>query len=92
VFVEDFAPFFADHGVDATLAGVPVRGLFDAPFADALGAANALPTFMLPDAAAASAHGAPLVIAEGPGAGTWRVRSVEPDGTGLTALALERAA
>lgn len=89
---EDFSEFFdADEfGVTATLAGASVVGIYDGPFEDIAGIASRDPSFTLPASAAPNvAKGQALVIPSGPGAGTWRVRTPEPDGTGLVRLPLE---
>ena len=89
---EDFTAFLdaEEHGTEAVLDGVPVVGIFDAPFVDLSGMASRDPQFTLPaDAAPTVARNSVLVIAAGPGAGTWRVRTPEPDGTGLVVLPLE---
>ncbi|HYC00349.1 MAG TPA: hypothetical protein VEC57_14525 [Candidatus Limnocylindrales bacterium] len=90
---EDFTAFFdADEfATEATLDGVSVVGNYDAPFVDLSGIASRDPQFTLPHSAAPSvARNSVLVIAAGPGAGTWRVRTPEPDGTGLVVLPLEK--
>jgi hypothetical protein len=91
--VEDLAPFFstADFAVDATLGATAVRGIFDAAYSEPLGnvVEGNSPVFMLPTAdsdAAGAAHGTTLVI----GATTYKVRGIEPDGTGVTLLRLEQ--
>lgn len=86
-FTEDLTPFFADFGVDGTLNGQPVRGIYDAPGVTAnLGSAGASvtePQLLLPTASVpASYYGATLVIP----AGTFTVREHIPDGTGLSLL------
>jgi hypothetical protein len=89
---EDLSVFFDadEHGTEGVLDGVPVVGTFDAPFADLSGIASRDPQFTLAHSAAPSvARNSVLVIAAGPGAGTWRVRTPEPDGTGLVVLPLE---
>jgi hypothetical protein len=92
---EDFTVFFDadEHGTEATLADVPVVGIFESPSLELAGIASREPTFTLPHSAApAVARNQVLVIASGPGAGTWRVRTPEPDGTGLVVLPLEKQA
>ena len=88
-FAEDLAPFFstADFAVAAALNGVSVTGIFDNGYAEPFGEVEGRqPTFVLPTASASSvAQGQSLVI----GAATYKVRGVEPDGTGVTALRLE---
>jgi hypothetical protein len=90
-FVEDLAPFFStdDFAVDATLGGVDVRVIFDAAYLEPLGnmveGVGPVATIATADAASA-AHGTNLVI----GATTYKVRGIEPDGTGVTLLRLEK--
>lgn len=88
-FVEDLSPFFStsDFAVTATLAGATVTGIFDAAYFETLGEVEGRqPMFMLPTSSAPTvAHGQSLVI----GAKTYKVRGVQPDGTGITLLRLE---
>jgi hypothetical protein len=90
-FVEDLAPFFNtdDFAVDATLGGVAVRVIFDAAYSEPLGnmveGTGPVATIATADAAGA-VHGTNLVI----GATTYKVRGIEPDGTGVTLLRLEK--
>ena len=86
--VEDMPAFFADFGDAGTLNGVPVRGIFDRPYEQQFGMASTAPTYTMA-AGTAAPQGATLVITEGQGAGTWRVRIAEPEGTGLVILVLE---
>jgi hypothetical protein len=90
-FTEPLAAFFDLDGfaVSATLAGVSVTGIFDNDYFEPMGGEmqGATPVFTLPTASASSAaHGQSLVI----GATTYKVRGVEPDGTGVTLLRLEK--
>jgi hypothetical protein len=92
--VEDMAAFFSadEFATPATLDGVAVLGVFDNPYMQALGGmATTEPSYVLPTASAASVRqGAWLEVA---GQGTYRVRSVQPDGTGptgATTLVLEQ--
>lgn len=88
---EDWGVFFnaEEHGTAAVLDGAPIVGLLDQstyyePHALVAGART---TFLLPSAqTTATTTDSVLVI----GAATFRVRSIEPDGTGLTTLDLER--
>lgn len=81
------AAFFADFGADATLNGAPVRGIFDNAYGESFGlVASSSPVFRLPSSIAV-ATGQTLVIA----ATTYTVAGIEPDGTGLTLLRLEKA-
>lgn len=84
--LEDFAAYFADFGVPATLNGVIVRGIFDNAYGESFSlVASSSPVFRLPSSIAV-ATGQTLVIA----ATTYTVVGVEPDGTGLTVLRLEK--
>lgn len=88
MFTENLAPFFSDFAASsATLDGASVRGIFDNQYVDVLGLASRQPMFTLPTADAAAATQASVLIVEGV---TYRVRSIEPDGTGVTVLMLER--
>lgn len=95
MFAEDLAPFFdtAGFAVSATLAGQSVRGIFDRDYAEAsLGfgaAAGGRSSFILPSSSAGIAIGAVLVV---PGVGTFKVAEIQPDGTGVTQLFLEKSA
>lgn len=87
---EDLLAFFSvdEFAVPATLAGAAVVGIFDNGYAEAFGAiAMRGPIFRLRTADAASATvGAALVVN---GTDSYRVTSVQPDGTGITVLVLE---
>ncbi len=90
-FAENLAPFFntADFGTAATLNGAAVNGIFDNDYYEALGntVEGSSPVFRLATSdASAVAHGQSLVIAST----TYKVRGVEPDGTGVTLLRLEK--
>lgn len=84
---EDLSPFFnaAEFASVCTLNGVQVRGIFDAPHSAPMGIATSEPTLVMP-AHPQAVKGARLVI----GSDAWHVRSVEPDGTGVVTLILER--
>lgn len=89
--VEDMSAFFnaAEFATPAALDGVNVLGIFDQPYLQVLdGVASTEPTFTLPaEQAAAARQGSWLVVA----GRTYRVRSVQPDGTGgATVLILEQ--
>ncbi len=87
-FVEDLAPFLADFGTTATLAGgSTVTGIFDASAIDVLGAAGIGPMFTAKTSqVGALAYGDTLTLS---GTG-YAVRQNDPDGTGMTRLILER--
>lgn len=86
-FVEDFTPYLADFGVDATLDGQPVRVIFDNAYTEVLGLATRSPRAGLPTARAGSVQQGSVLVVAGT---TYQVASVQPDGTGWTDLMLER--
>ncbi len=91
-FTEDLSPFFnvEDFADEATLDGDDVAGIFDGDYIDPLDVESSGPVFMLATSSTSGvAHGSDLVIAAGHGAGTYKVRGVKPDGTGVTVLKLE---
>lgn len=84
-FVEDLTPFLADFGVDGTLAGSAVRGIFDAPSDVSMDIVATVPQFQMKSASVPAAiFDATLVIPQG----TFKVREALPDGTGMTLLLL----
>jgi hypothetical protein len=98
MFVEDLTPFFEDFpAVDATLDGVPLRVIFDRPDMTAFGGiASTSPTATAPSASvSAGTTTASLLVVAGANAvaigiaGTYRVRNIALDGTGLTTFDLE---
>lgn len=91
MFTEDLPLYFADFGVDATLNGGAVRGVFDNAYAlgsVGVGMAGTQPVFTL---ATASVGADPVGQALLVGADTYTVAAHEPDGTGLSRLLLEVA-
>lgn len=90
MFTEDLSPFFnaAELGVAATLDGAPVTGIFDNAYTEAFGMASRAPMFTLPSASAAGATQASALVVDG---SAYRVTSVQPDGSGVTLLTLERS-
>lgn len=91
-FAEDLTPYFADFGDAGTLAGQPVRVIFDAPVEQQLagvGMLSAQPQVQIATASVPSGvDGATLVVPQG----TYTVREHVADGTGLSLLMLQRAA
>ena len=89
MFTESLAPFFntAELATAATLDGVAVSGIFDNAYTDAFGMASRQPMFTLASSAAAAASQASALVVGGT---AYRVTSVQPDGTGVTTLMLER--
>ena len=90
MFTEDLSPFFntAELATAATLDGAAVTGIFDNAYTDALGLASREPMYTLPTASAAAATQSSVLVVGGV---TYRVTSVQPDGTGVTTLLLERS-
>lgn len=88
--VEDFAAFFqtADFAVNATLAGLPVRGIFDAEYQlqdMASGVMSSAPVLTLASANVPANVVGALVVVNGL---TYKVVEPMPDGTGITVLRL----
>lgn len=80
---------FKTLGVAAELDGLPVRGIFDRPHGEAFdGISTSHPRFTLPSSAAERVTLDSLLRI---GDERFQVRSVEPDGTGVTLLTLEAA-
>jgi len=82
------ATAFDRLGVDMLLDGVAVRGFFSSAYAQAFdGMATTSTAATLPSAACATTTNASTLVVAG---STYRVRSSQPDGTGITTLILER--
>lgn len=92
MFVENFSAFLTDFGVNATVAGQAVRGIFDNGFAlgsvGVTGIAGAQPALTLPSSVLG---GEPVGQAVTINAVAYTVAAHEPDGTGMSRLLLERA-
>ena len=92
-FVEDFAPFFSDFGVPCTPeSGAAVDVILDRAYIARLGgeisAAGPVAVAQSTDVADWPAHETIVTIS-----GTrYVLRDLQPDGTGLTTLALEEVA
>lgn len=92
-FVETLTHFFADFGDDATLAGDGVRVIFDGPGGTFAGMTVDVPQVQIAtDSVPDDYDQASLVITTGRGAGTYKVREHQPDGTGLSLLLLTKVA
>ncbi len=88
-FTEDIAAYFDDFGVDATVAGAAVRGIFDNGFLIALGVtAGSGPVLLVDSAGVTSAAQGGTVTLPG---GSYTITAMEPDGTGMTLLRLQEA-
>lgn len=90
MFAEDLSPFFnsAELATAATMDGAAVTGIFDNAYTEVFGMASRDPMFTLPSASAASATQSSVLVLGGV---SYRVTSVQPDGTGVTTLLLERS-
>jgi hypothetical protein len=87
---EDMAVFFnsSEFATEGLLDGVAVDGIFESGsyYEPASLIAGSRTTFLVPSAATASTTTSSTLVIN---AATYRVRSIEPDGTGLTLLDLE---
>lgn len=90
MFAEDLSAFFSveELAVAATLDGVAVTGIFDNAYTEVFGMASRAPMFTLPSASAASATQSSALVVDGV---AYRVTAVQPDGTGMSVLMLERS-
>lgn len=93
-FAEDLSAFFddADFAGAATLAGVSVTGIFDNGYdvgaVGSNGMATTSPRFELPSASVPQDAVGISLVYDGQ---AYTVVNVQPDGTGVTVLHLERA-
>jgi polygalacturonase len=90
-FAEDLSPFFqtADFATTAALNSIAVDGIFDAQYYGALNDVfeSAKPAFTCAVSDVPTvAQGDTLVI----GSTTYKVRNLQPDGTGIMVLILEK--
>ena len=88
MFAEDLTAFFnaAEHGTAASLDGLPVVGIFGNAFADAYGISSREVLYTLPTASCSAVTISSTLVV---GSATYRVASIQPDGTGVTTLVLE---
>ena len=90
--VEDFTAFFqtSEFAVNATLAGLPVRAIFDAAYQLAevseIGMATTAPVLTLPTASVPANVVGLAVVVNGK---SFTVVAHEPDGTGISLLMLQ---
>jgi|GEM_PF-6720665 len=84
----DLAAFFSDFGIAATVGGVSCVGLFDNGYAQALGfVAGTEPTLVVKAADVPDVEqGDEVVVVYG----DFSVTNIEPDGTGLVLLRLQK--
>lgn len=93
-FAEDLTPFLntAEFADDAILDGVPVRGIFDRTYVEAgagMGMSSTAPAFTLPTVDVPAGPVGKSLTVNGV---NYAIAAVEPDGTGVTLLILERTA
>ncbi len=83
----DLAAFTVDFGTDAQVGGVTVRGLFDNGYGEAFDVAATRPSLLCRSGdVSTAAHGTAVSV----DAVSYKICGIEPDGTGLTRLRLER--
>lgn len=87
-FAEAFASFFADLGSDATVGVATVRGIFDTDYGDPMGLVAGNRTVLT--VATADVPGVDHGTAVSVNSTAYTVAEVQPDGTGITRLVLER--
>ena len=82
------AAYFTDFAIDITVNGLPARGIFDNGFASAFGGMvdGTSPVLHLISTLPVE-RGNPVIIA----GKNYTVVGVEPDGTGVTQLRLDKA-
>lgn len=88
-FAETFSGYFADFGVNATIGAATVRGIFDAAYSEGFGmVGGSQPVFRCATAEVSSVvEGTDITI----NSVAYTARAVEPDGTGITLIRLEKA-
>jgi hypothetical protein len=87
-FVEHLASYFTDFGTDAVIGGASVRGVFDNEYVTSLGLVDGThPVFLASSSAVSSSSVGDLITVGGV---SYSIGRVEPDGTGMTRLILER--
>lgn len=88
-FAETFSGYFADYGVDATIGAATVRGIFDAAYSEGFGIVGGTQPVLRCATSDVSAvvEGTAITI----GGVGYTARAVEPDGTGITLIRLEKA-
>jgi len=87
--VEHFAAYFADHGTDATIGAATGRGIFDAVYSEGFGmVGGSQPVLRCASADVTTVVEGTAITIGGVG---YTARAVEPDGTGITLIRLEKA-
>lgn len=85
--VENLDAFFYDLGDPCTIAGVAQVGIFDKAYQQQFGmVAGAEPLLVIKDSALGSGVEGSTVVVRST---SYTIASIEPDGTGVTALRLE---
>jgi len=85
-FIEHRAPFFADFGEAATIAGRSVTVIFDSAFMASLDIESSNPVALIDDVELGAVSHGDAVVLRGV---QYTVVGVHPDGTGMTVLELE---
>lgn len=85
-FAEEAAPFLSDFGVEATVGGASVRGIFDDRARDVLGIAGSAPALTCASADIETVERGDAVVI---GDASYTVANIEAYGTGFTRLILE---
>ncbi len=84
----DPAAYFTDFAIDITVNGLPARGIFDNGFASGFGGmVDGTSPVLHMLSAVPVARGDTVIIS----AASYTVTGVEPDGTGVTQLRLDKA-
>ena len=89
--IEDLSAFVTDFGLDATLSGATVRGIFDVQYERGdigIGMASTQPAFTTLTANVVGEAVGQLLVINGT---SYYVAAHEPDGTGMSLLLLEVA-
>ena len=87
-FVESLPAFFVDFGVTATIGAASVRGIFDATPAEMFGIVGSNPTFTCASADVSAVVAGNTVTIN---AVAYTVTDIRADGTGVTALSLDKS-
>lgn len=87
-FVEAFPSFFVDFGVTATIGAASVNGVLDLPQMETFGMLGTDPTFTCASSDVSGIAAGQALTISGVG---YTVTAVKPDGTGMTALTLDRS-
>lgn len=78
----------AEFATEVTLDGLPLTGIFDAAYIDPLGVVSNSPVMACASADVTLAGRGSVVIVN---TVSYVVRDIQPDGTGMTVLILERS-